>query len=104
MSASDTHNRKNVNRSTEESLDDIAAILDLAHGRGATCQVIVVDRLGLPVRGRRARSSGCSRSPAARCADGADTLSYGDTTGMATPGRVTRPGRRDPVGLPRRCR
>ena len=26
VSASDTHNRKNLNRSTEESLDDIAAI------------------------------------------------------------------------------
>src|SRR5215203_3603887 len=35
VSASETHNRKNLNRSTEESLDDIAAILDLVHGDGA---------------------------------------------------------------------
>src|ERR1051326_2182602 len=41
VSASDTHNRKNVNRSTEESLDDIAAVIDLVHGEGGTCQVIV---------------------------------------------------------------
>src|SRR3954468_2652557 len=47
-SASDTHNRKNVNRSTEESLDDIAAILDLTHGAGATCQVIVSTAWGCP--------------------------------------------------------
>ncbi|HEY2442263.1 MAG TPA: hydroxymethylglutaryl-CoA lyase, partial [Streptosporangiaceae bacterium] len=36
VSASDTHNRKNVNRSTEESLDDIAVIIDAAHQAGAT--------------------------------------------------------------------
>jgi hydroxymethylglutaryl-CoA lyase len=41
VSASDTHNRKNVNRGTEESLDDIAVIIDAAHQSGATCQVIV---------------------------------------------------------------
>src|SRR3954465_9013435 len=41
VSASDTHNRKNLNRSTVESLDDIAAILELVHAHDATCQVIV---------------------------------------------------------------
>jgi hydroxymethylglutaryl-CoA lyase len=41
VSASDTHNRKNVNRSTAESLDDIAVLIDQAHQAGATCQVIV---------------------------------------------------------------
>jgi len=35
VSASDTHNRKNVNRSTEESLDDIAVVIDEAHQRAA---------------------------------------------------------------------
>ena len=33
-------------------------------------------------------------------ADGADTISFGDTTGMATPGRVQRAGRRVPVRAP----
>src|ERR687890_679732 len=41
VSASDTHNRKNLNRSTEESLDEIASLLSAAHDLGATCQVIV---------------------------------------------------------------
>src|ERR1700729_3185487 len=41
VSASDTHNRKNVNRSTEQSLDDIAQIIDSAHRSGASVQVIV---------------------------------------------------------------
>ena len=31
VSASDTHNRKNVNRSTEQSLDEIAVVIGEAH-------------------------------------------------------------------------
>src|SRR3954453_4185826 len=89
VSASDTHNRKNVNRSTEESLDDIAAILDLAHRRDATVQVIVSTAWGCHYEGdvpveRVLKVAGRA------IADRADTLSYGDTTGMATPTRVTR--------------
>ncbi|MGZ4589479.1 MAG: hydroxymethylglutaryl-CoA lyase [Actinomycetes bacterium] len=89
VSASDTHNRKNINRSTEESLDDIAAILDLVHRQGATCQVIVSTAWGCPYEGDVPveRVVGVA-SRAVR--DGADGLSYGDTTGMATPTRVTR--------------
>ena len=89
VSASDTHNRKNVNRSTDESLDDIAAILDLAHGRGATVQVIVSTAWGCPYEGEVPVERVLSVAGRA-LADGADTLSYGDTTGMATPSRVSR--------------
>jgi hydroxymethylglutaryl-CoA lyase len=89
VSASDTHNRKNVNRSTEESLDDIAAILDLVHGQGATCQVIVSTAWGCPYEGDVPVERVLAVAGRA-LADGADTLSYGDTTGMATPSRVTR--------------
>jgi hydroxymethylglutaryl-CoA lyase len=89
VSASETHNRKNVNRSTEESLDDIAVLLTSAHDAGATCQVIVSTAFGCPYEGE---------VPVARIldvagralADGADGVSYGDTTGMATPSRVTQ--------------
>src|SRR4051812_41288119 len=51
VSASDTHNRKNVNRSTEESLDDISVLLQSAHDAGATCQVIVSTAFGCPYEG-----------------------------------------------------
>jgi hydroxymethylglutaryl-CoA lyase len=89
VSASDTHNRKNLNRSTEESLAEIEGILALAHERGATCQVIVSTAWGCPFEGDVPveRVVGVA---ARAVADGADTLSYGDTTGMATPTRVTR--------------
>jgi hydroxymethylglutaryl-CoA lyase len=89
VSASDTHNRKNVNRSTEESLDDIAGIIDLVHSAGGTVQTIVSTAWGCPYEGDVPVERVVAVAGRA-VADGADGLSYGDTTGMATPGRVTR--------------
>jgi hydroxymethylglutaryl-CoA lyase len=89
VSASDTHNRRNLNRSTEQSLDDIAEIVALAHGRDATVQVIVSTAWGCPYEGDVPVARVVSVAGRAM-ADGADTMSFGDTTGMATPGRVTR--------------
>jgi hydroxymethylglutaryl-CoA lyase len=89
VSASETHNRKNVNRSTEQSLDEIAEIIDLAHSRNATLQVIVSTAWGCPYEGDvpvQRTIDVISRA----IADGADSASFGDTTGMATPTRVTR--------------
>jgi hydroxymethylglutaryl-CoA lyase len=87
VSASDTHNRKNVNRSTAESLDDIAAIIDAAHQQGATCQVIISTAWGCPYEGDVPESRVLGVAGRA-IADGADSISFGDTTGMATPTRV----------------
>jgi hydroxymethylglutaryl-CoA lyase len=87
VSASDTHNRKNVNRGTEESLDDIAVIIDQAHQRGAACQVIVSTAWGCPYEGDVPVSRVIGVAGRA-VADGADSISFGDTTGMATPRRV----------------
>ena len=89
VSASDTHNRKNVNRSTAESLDDIAEIIALAHERGVSCQVIVSTAWGCPYEGDVPVERVVAAASRA-VADGADTISFGDTTGMATPGRVRR--------------
>jgi hydroxymethylglutaryl-CoA lyase len=87
VSASDTHNRKNVNRGTAESLDDIAQIIALAHDRGATCQVIISTAWGCPYEGDVPVERVVATASRA-LADGADNISFGDTTGMATPGRV----------------
>ena len=88
VSASDTHNRRNVNRSTAESLDDVSQVVEAAHVAGATCQVVVSTAFGCPYEGEVPVER--VLSVAARAlADGADSLSYGDTTGMATPTRVT---------------
>ncbi len=87
VSASDTHNRMNVRRSTQESLDDITTIIDEAHQRGVTCQVIVATAWGCPYEGDVPAQRVVSVAGRA-VADGADSVSFGDTTGMATPGRV----------------
>jgi hydroxymethylglutaryl-CoA lyase len=89
VSASETHNRKNVNRSTEQSLDEIAEVIDRAHDRGATVQVIVSTAWGCPYEGDVPTERVVDViSRAVR--DGADSASFGDTTGMATPTRVRR--------------
>ncbi|GIJ22178.1 hydroxymethylglutaryl-CoA lyase [Micromonospora lutea] len=87
VSASDTHNRRNVNRSTEESLDDIAELIDLLHDADAHAEVIVATSFGCPYEG--------DIDPARVAAivdrvvrDGADRVAFGDTTGMGTPRRV----------------
>jgi hydroxymethylglutaryl-CoA lyase len=87
VSASDTHNRANVRRSTAESLDDIAQLISLAHDRGAVCHVTVSTAWGCPYEGDVAVDRVVSVAKRA-VADGADGLSFGDTTGMATPTRV----------------
>jgi hydroxymethylglutaryl-CoA lyase len=89
VSASDTHNRKNVNRGTDESLDEIAGLISLAHGLDATVQVVVATAWGCPYEGDVPVERVVSVAGRA-IADGADAISFGDTTGMATPGRVTR--------------
>ena len=58
VSASDTHNRRNVNRSTDESLDDIAELIDLLHGASARGRGDRGDQLRLPVRGGHRPGSG----------------------------------------------
>ncbi len=87
VSASETHNRKNVNRGTEESRDDIAVIIDQAHQRGVACQVIVSTAWGCPYEGD-VPAGRVIRVAGRAVADGADSISFGDTTGMATPRRV----------------
>jgi hydroxymethylglutaryl-CoA lyase len=87
VSASDTHNRRNLNRSTDESLDDIAGLIPLVHEAGATLEVIVATSFGCPFEGDIDPDRVASIVDRVR-ADGADRIGFGDTTGMATPRRV----------------
>ena len=87
VSASDTHNRRNLNRSTDESLDDIAGLIPLIHAAGGTVEVIVATSFGCPYEGDVAPARVSSIVERVR-ADGADRIAFGDTTGMGTPRRV----------------
>ncbi|MEV4538083.1 hydroxymethylglutaryl-CoA lyase [Asanoa sp. NPDC049518] len=88
VSASDTHNKRNVNRSTGESLDDIAALIDELHGAGASAEVIIATSFGCPFEGD-VDPKRVADIVDRVVADGADRIAFGDTTGMATPRRVT---------------
>jgi hydroxymethylglutaryl-CoA lyase len=87
VSASDTHNRRNLNRSTDESLDDIGTLIELIHAAGKTVEVIVATSFGCPFEGDIDPQRVAGIVARVR-ADGADRIAFGDTTGMATPRRV----------------
>ncbi|AEB42068.1 pyruvate carboxyltransferase [Micromonospora maris AB-18-032] len=87
VSASDTHNRRNVNRSTAESLDDIAELIDMLHGAGAQAEVIIATSFGCPYEGD-IDPTRVAAIVERVVADGADRVAFGDTTGMGTPRRV----------------
>ncbi|WP_166354848.1 hydroxymethylglutaryl-CoA lyase [Phytoactinopolyspora limicola] len=89
VSASDTHNRSNINRSTEESLAALPELVEQAHTGGATLQLIVSTAWGCPYEGEVPVERVVWVAGQGKAA-GIDSLAYGDTTGMATPTRVTR--------------
>ncbi|MEO9321966.1 hydroxymethylglutaryl-CoA lyase [Nocardioides sp. C4-1] len=89
VSASRTHNLRNLNRTPEESLDAIAEVIELAHTAGARCQVIVATAFGCPYEGEIEETDVVGYALRA-LADGADSLCFGDTTGMGSPPRVRR--------------
>lgn len=100
VSASETHNRKNVNRSVDASVAAAGELTALAHDATTPVEAIVSTAFGCPYEGDVAE--GRVAGIAARLRDcGADQLSFGDTTGMATPRRVhSLLDALDEVGLP----
>jgi hydroxymethylglutaryl-CoA lyase len=87
VSASDTHNRRNLNRSTDQSLEDIAQLIPLIHDADATLEVVVATSFGCPFEGDIDPDRVAAIVARVRD-DGADRIAFGDTTGMATPRRV----------------
>jgi hydroxymethylglutaryl-CoA lyase len=88
LSASETHNRKNVNRSIEESLAGLQVVLGRAREEGLRCEGIVSTSFGCPYEGHVAPAR--VLEIAARLRDfGAQEVGFGDTTGMANPAQVS---------------
>jgi len=87
LSASETHNRKNVNRSIAESLAGAEVVLERARGAGLRCEGVISTSFGCPYEGRVAPER--VLEIAARLRDaGAEEVGFGDTTGMANPRQV----------------
>jgi hydroxymethylglutaryl-CoA lyase len=87
LSASETHNRKNVNRSIEESLSGLERVVARARAEGLRCEGVISVAFGCPYEGdvprervfaiaRRLVEAGC------------EEIAFGDTTGMANPRQV----------------
>jgi hydroxymethylglutaryl-CoA lyase len=87
VSASETHNQKNVRRSVADSLVGARDVVEIGHGAGVLVEAIVSTAFGCPYEGDVAPER--VAQIAGHLVDaGADRLSFGDTTGMATPRRV----------------
>jgi hydroxymethylglutaryl-CoA lyase len=87
LSASETHNRRNVNRSIEESLAGLERVVARARAEGLRCEGVISVAFGCPYEGdvprervfaiaRRLVEAGC------------EEIAFGDTTGMANPRQV----------------
>jgi hydroxymethylglutaryl-CoA lyase len=87
LSASETHNRKNVNRSIDESLEGLERAIARACEEGLRCEGVISVSFGCPYEGEvppdrvfeiaeRLAGGGC------------EEVAFGDTTGMANPRQV----------------
>jgi hydroxymethylglutaryl-CoA lyase len=87
LSASETHNRKNVNRSIEESLTGLERVLGRARAEGLRCEGVISVAFGCPYEGHVPPEQ--VFAIARRLIDaGAQEIGFGDTTGMANPAQV----------------
>src|SRR3954451_22693164 len=87
LSATEKHNRKNVNRSVEESLSGLERVVGRARGEGLRAEGVISVSFGCPYEGavdpqhvfdiaERLVTAGC------------EEIAFGDTTGMANPKQV----------------
>jgi hydroxymethylglutaryl-CoA lyase len=87
LSATDTHNLRNVNRTIEESLTDLEQVLARACEEGLRCEGVISVSFGCPYEGEVPPER--VFAIAARLRDaGAQEIGFGDTTGMANPAQV----------------
>src|SRR4051794_39687223 len=87
LSASETHNRRNVNRSVEESLRGIERVVARARDAGLRCEGVISTSFGCPYEGHVPLER--VFAIAERLAGvGCEEVAFGDTTGMANPMQV----------------
>jgi hydroxymethylglutaryl-CoA lyase len=87
LSATESHNRANVNRSVEESLTGLERVLGRATSEGLRCEGVISVAFGCPYEGHvpPERVFDIARRLVAA---GAVEIGFGDTTGMANPAQV----------------
>ncbi|MFN2586785.1 MAG: hydroxymethylglutaryl-CoA lyase [Actinomycetota bacterium] len=87
VAATDSYNVNNVRKKVRDSIEDVQTVVDVARAAGIPVEGTISTAFGCPYEGDVApeRVVEVSRWVADT---GIETISYGDTTGMATPRRV----------------
>jgi hydroxymethylglutaryl-CoA lyase len=88
LSSSETHNKKNVNRTIAESLAELSDVVRDARAAGLRCVAVISTSFGCPYEGHIEPAK--VFSIAAQLAEfGCAEIGFGDTTGMANPRQVS---------------
>jgi hydroxymethylglutaryl-CoA lyase len=87
LSASESHNRHNVNRSVAESVAGAETVFAEAGAAGLRCEGVISTSFGCPYEGD-VDPGRVLEIAAALAAAGAAEIGFGDTTGMANPVQV----------------
>lgn len=100
MSASETHNLRNVNRTMRESRAELREVIATAVSEGLRVRSYISTVFGCPYEGQVAPERSVELAGALLDA-GAEMISLGDTTGMGNPAQVQDiVGRMAAAGLP----
>jgi hydroxymethylglutaryl-CoA lyase len=85
VSASETHNKKNVNRTVDETMADNDVMAKRIRGEGLGCAAVIATSFGCPYEGKVEMTRVLDL--AERFAEaGVTEMGFGDTTGMCNPG------------------
>jgi hydroxymethylglutaryl-CoA lyase len=87
LSASESHNRHNVNRSIADSLSGLERVIPAARAEGLRVEAVIATSFGCPYEGR-VPPERVLEVAGRLAAAGADEIGFGDTTGMANPRQV----------------
>jgi hydroxymethylglutaryl-CoA lyase len=88
LSASETHNRKNVNRTVNESAEVLERIIPAVNDAGLRCGAVIATSFGCPYEGH-VDPAWVLELAGRLIAAGAQEIGFGDTTGMANPRQVS---------------
>jgi hydroxymethylglutaryl-CoA lyase len=89
MSASESHNQHNVNRSVDESLAGLERVISRSREAGLECEAVIATSFGCPYEGHVPPERVYDIAERLAAA-GAKEIGFGDTTGMANPLQVGR--------------
>jgi hydroxymethylglutaryl-CoA lyase len=87
LSASETHNLRNVNRTIAASLDSLERVIARSREAGLRVEAVIATSFGCPYEGVVPRER-VLEIAARLAAAGAQEVAFGDTTGMANPLQV----------------